>query len=649
MKRCSVLLSLLLACTVGSAQSVSLSAAREKASRVMFEKFGKNVRTPQRKAASAIDAQGSATSPYYLFTDDADKYFVIISGDEALPALLGYGERNTSARQNSSALPTSLQDWLQLYEEQLKNRKDKEENATTDCTPVAPLLQDDWQTYAPFNNACPYYKYDDGTLSTDRCPVGCVATALSQVMHYYQYPTQTQDTLYGWSTEHYNLENILPGAPIDWSNIRDHYYEGEYTEAEAHAVAQLSLYCSMSVYMNFGPSSSGAHVVYIPEQIKRVMGYKYARYYDRMLYTPSDWNKLLQNELTNGRPVIYAGFNLARSGHAFVVDGIDADGLYHINWGYGGDYNGYFNIDVLNPFESAYDTTEEGVLEGFYCNQEMVVLHPEEQTATTVDSLAFNIHYMAFDSIAFLAPATDKGYTPIDIYLTNRTKSPLTYSVALLSWDTEKTDSLTWNDITTIGVGGATFQPGIPTAVRIYATFTSPGDKRIGFTFDSQNILSPEDTVNVMSGKEIAPRFDTFHPQEITDSTATFLLRMENPSDTYWSIPLITYALQSDEGEPEIRHWGIPILEPQASTVETITFKALSPNTRYTLRLRYPWDVQQEYPFTTTATAIERVESDADTPAVYYDLSGRILPHGARHPRVVIRKQGNKSTKRYEE
>jgi hypothetical protein len=124
---------------------------------------------------------------------------------------------------------------------------------------------------------------------------------------------------------------------------------------------------------------------------------------------------------------------------------------------------------------------------------------------------------------------------------------------------------------------------------------------------------------------------------------------MENPSDTYWSIPLITYALQSDEGEPEIRHWGIPILEPQASTIETITFKALSPNTRYTLRLRYPWDVQQEYPFTTTATAIERVESDADTPAVYYDLSGRILPHGARHPRVVIRKQGNKSTKRYEE
>jgi hypothetical protein len=645
MKRVPVLLSILVTYIAGAAQSVNLSTARERASKVLYEKFGASVPRPQRKA---VAARSTATQPYYLFADQSNQYFVIISGDESMPQVLGYGVQQTSARRSTGTLPTTLQEWLKLYEEELKNRKDKETNTATTCIPVAPLLQDDWQTYAPFNGACPYYKYDDGTLSTDRCPVGCVATALSQIMHYYRYPEQLQDTLHGWSTDHYELTDILPVTPIDWANIRDHYYEGEYSEAEANAVARLSLYCSMSVHMNFGPTESGAHVYNVPEQIKRVMGYKYARYYDRTFYTPDAWNKLLQNELTNGRPILYAGFNMARSGHAFVVDGVDADGLYHINWGYGGDYNGYFNIDVLNPFEPPYDTTEEGILQGFYCNQETVVLHPDAQESCTIDSLEQSINDLRLDSFALLSPATDKGYVPMDLYLTNRTKETLTYGVGVLAWDVDKTDSLTWNDITYIGLGGATFLPGTSTKVRIYNTFSGIGDKRIGITFDGENVMVFNDAVTVKSGREIAPHFDTFRPQEITDSTATFLLSMENPSDTYWSIPLITYALQSEDGQPETRHWSIPILEPKASTTQSITFKGLQPDTRYTLLLRYPWNVQQEYPFTTTATAIECIEGTPGASVRYYDLSGRPLPSdGKRNTRVVIRQQGNKSTKLY--
>lgn len=647
MKACVILLGWTLCCSAVQAQSVSLSTARNRASRVLLEKFGETVSSPRRmQGAGSSEAQ-----PYYLFSNPTDTHFVLIAGDERLPEVLGYGNRNTTTRTNAPELPESLSEWLQLYRLQLNRLSEASTPGTHTTTPVAPLLQDDWQQETPFNDACPYYMYDDGTLSTNRCPVGCVATALSQILHYYQYPAQLQDTLHGWSTDHYELTDILPGTPIDWEHIRNQYHTGEYSQQDADAVATLSLYCGMAVHMSYRATESGAYVYNVPEAATRVMGYQYAHYFDRSFYTPSDWNALLQEELTNGRPVLYAGYNMARSGHAFVVDGMDADGLYHVNWGYGGDYNGYFNIDVLNPFEPVYDETENGILEGFYCNQEAIVLHPESQAAYPVDSLEQTTSDLQIDSLDFLVPVTNKGYVPVDVYITNQTEQIRTNSVALLTWDADKMDSLTWNDISYVGLGGATFEPQHPTKVRLYAQFSTIGDKRFGLTFDGRNVMVAGDTLNVKSGKEIAPRFDAFQPQEITDSSAVFQLGLKNPSDTYWSVPLITYGLLCEDGQPELRHWGIPVLEPQASATETIAFNGLKPNTKYTLLLRYPWNVQQEYPFATTATAIETVEAHTTAPTVYYDLTGKKLPNGWQKlegtRRVTIRKQGNKTIKIY--
>lgn len=630
-------------CFAGEAQSVSLQTAQGRAKRVLTEKFGETVSSPLRLQTSG--GAEAVAQPYYLFSDDTRHHFVLIAGDERLPEVLGYGERKLSSP--TTGLPESLTEWLGLYALQLKRLGEEDKAGMRESIPVAPLLQDDWQQEAPFNGHCPYYTYDDGTVSTSRCPVGCVATALSQVMHYYRYPAALQDTLHGWSTEHYELTDILPGTPIDWEHIRDHYYTGAYSEEEADAVARLSLYCSMAVHMNFRVTESGAYVYNLAEGAKRVMGYRYAHYYDRSFYTPADWNALLQNELTNGRPIIYAGYNMARSGHAFVVDGMDADGLYHVNWGYGGDYNGYFNIDVLNPFEPAYDYTENGMLEGFYCNQEAVVLHPEERDALPVDSLEQSVYDLEIDSMNLLVPATDKGYTPIDIYLTNRTDRTITNSVALLTWEVDKADTLHWSNISYAGLGGGTFEPQTPKKVRLYAQFSTAGQKHFGITFDGTNVWVADDTLDVKSGKEIAPVFGNFQPEEITDSTATFRITLENPSDTYRCVPLITYGLLCEDGSPEQRHWGIPILEPLASTTESILFRGLKPDTRYTLLLRYPWAVQQQYDFSTTATRIERIAEETDGSERYFDLNGMQLPNGCGGHRVMLRKTGNKTKKIY--
>ncbi len=54
-------------------------------------------------------------------------------------------------------------------------------------------------------------------------------------------------------------------------------------------------------------------------------------------------NSTIKNELDQNRPV-YISLRGEPTGHAAVVDGYDADGWYHINFGWGGSYNGYFPL-----------------------------------------------------------------------------------------------------------------------------------------------------------------------------------------------------------------------------------------------------------------------------------------------------------------
>ena len=69
---------------------------------------------------------------------------------------------------------------------------------------------------------------------------------------------------------------------------------------------------------------------------------------ERDNYSLEDWMNLLDAELQAKRPVMYSG-NSSTVGHQFVCDGSDGDGLYHINWGWGGYQDGYFDISLLNP------------------------------------------------------------------------------------------------------------------------------------------------------------------------------------------------------------------------------------------------------------------------------------------------------------
>ena len=214
---------------------------------------------------------------------------------------------------------------------------------------VAPLLGSiQWDQIIPYNKMCPMYN------STDRSVTGCVATAMAQVMMYYQYPKTLQADIpaYVTRTKYLSIPQINKGESYDWNNMLPQYASYEplnYTDAQAAAVAKLLYHCGVACEMDYGPSS-GANVT--PAILSTYFGYDSDLMQDlnRDVFTLAEWSQIMDKELTAKRPILYSGQS-SDGGHEFVCDGTDGNGLYHINWGWGGYQDGYFDVTILNPYK----------------------------------------------------------------------------------------------------------------------------------------------------------------------------------------------------------------------------------------------------------------------------------------------------------
>ena len=307
--------------------------------------------------------------PYYIF--NADRGYVIVAGDDRSAPVLGYSDSGTFDEEN---LPDGLRWLLQSYSEQMAQLDQlfalHEAHALAPAqnaprlynTPVRhsvePLLPMNWNQGDPYNLLCPIYYNQDGSQG-GHSATGCVATAMAQVIGYYRWPMQTKRTIPGYiqkySTDRgeksVRLNSVPAGSVIDWDNILDNY-NGQETEAQQQAIAELMLWVGMDCKMNYGASSSSG----FSEGIDGLVNYfdyddgTHVAKRDR--YTLQQWTDLIYNEIATGHPVPFGGQN-AGGGHAFVLDGCDADGLFHVNWGWGGMSNGYFRIDVLDPDNSS--------------------------------------------------------------------------------------------------------------------------------------------------------------------------------------------------------------------------------------------------------------------------------------------------------
>ncbi len=296
---------------------------------------------------------------FYVYDRGSSGGFVIVAGNDRLPQVLGYGAEGDFS---STALPPAVQYWMESLDRQISFLQSHGDVAVHHpshrASAVGPLLTSHWNQTEPFNNYCP--TYGAGT----RAVTGCVATATAQIMNYYQWPPvgRGSHSYLCYMNSNYaepplELSADFSQSVYRWDLMLDDYDESS-SEESCDAVARLMSDVGISMDMNYG-SSSGASQYDASQALQRYFGYGNKCYWlSRDHCSAAEWEQFLVDELSLRRPIMYVG-NTVSSGHAFVLDGFDSDGYFHFNWGWGGRYDGYFLVSVLNPsvYDFKYDQT----------------------------------------------------------------------------------------------------------------------------------------------------------------------------------------------------------------------------------------------------------------------------------------------------
>lgn len=605
--RCACFFILLLSFShIASAQSVNEDEAR---ARVIsyFKQSG------QRKAA--VHPLTLRTSPAsYLFV--AGNKFVLAAADNRLPEVLAYGAYK------ARTIPPALSTLLQQYDHLLSLLPTEAHHRSVPAfsgRAVLPLLSSIRSQGHPYNSACPFFLNADSVLSSERCVVGCVATALEQILTYYQRVYTLQDTLKGWTTKNYQIPDINPGATVDSRLILPHY-TGAESAASIDAVARLSYYLGQAVHMNWGLRESGANTYRALEPLQRVFGLKYVHYLDSYKYDPSAWVAAIRNEVESGRPVYCAGSVQHLGGHAFVLDGQDKAGNFHVNWGYGGDYDGYFNLDILYFPEPLGQETEVGKGEGFFANREVLFLHPDSLSVELPDTLQRTGTEIAIDSVHILDAPTRDIYTRLRLFVRNTATYPLTTPFAVFTNLPSDTDTLRQADY--VGITSTTLQPGEAKTLLLHARFRKLGPRILRLTPDDRQVFSL-DTLTVVAGSGAQLTFSEPQLAFPSDSLVRITLSVENAANSYRSGQSLVYEIIPglDVSVQGTRHPKYIYLNGGESMRDTVQFTALVPGQTYTLLVRSPWKVVRQVSFTLPATTAIR-SAEVVGREVWHSLDG---------------------------
>ncbi len=280
----------------------------------------------------------------YIFRG-ANRTLVVAADDKTTP-LLGIVDGNTEG-----PMPPQMEWWLSEYARQIDYMRENAVEASMPRLnmnsqkrvvrdPIEPLLKTTWYQDEPYNNMCP-------EIDGKKTYTGCVATAASQVMNYFKWPAQ------GTGAVEYDDQGTIrtldySRAPFDWDNMLDSYSDG-YNQTQADAVAWLMAAVGHAAHMMYGTDGSGAYDCEMLIGAQEYFGYnELAQCMYRDFYCDEDWEKMIYDNLANVGPVYYAGSD-GNMGHAFVCDGYSDNGYFHLNWGWGGFYDGYFLLDALYP------------------------------------------------------------------------------------------------------------------------------------------------------------------------------------------------------------------------------------------------------------------------------------------------------------
>lgn len=363
MKKILLTLLAFMATVAVNAGQVSRHQALQKAQQFMP---GKQFGEARSFARSDNPSEGE---PFYVFNAKGNQGFVIVSGDDRTTEILGY---SSTGSLDMNRLPENLKGWLDGYARQIEALGTSTQpvqrakvRGTDSWAAIAPMIQTKWNQYEPYNLMCPdgnNVDFDeDGYDAENRCVTGCVATAMAQLMYYWRWPNgcdaidkydigrcvnKGTDVNPDWQIEVDHSFHGLDATTFDWDSMAL-TYPSNATGASADAVAKLFRYCGQAVHMNYSTGGSSAHAS--AEVMAGVFGYsKNSRELYRDPYTTSQWEEMVYAELAAGRPVLYSGQSNG-GGHEFIIDGYDGNGLFHMNWGWGGMSDNYFVLSLADP------------------------------------------------------------------------------------------------------------------------------------------------------------------------------------------------------------------------------------------------------------------------------------------------------------
>lgn len=375
------------------ALSATSSSAKDRTDREMqsiaSKRLGLSMATMSTKAVNTAVKKVSESKQLAVYNSKG-RGFVVIAKDDDFAPVLGYSDTDY----DTDVMPCGLKWWMSQVEKSLEVRKAHAQTyqpAVYASSTATNFITTSWNQQAPYNTLCPEI---DGVAA----PTGCIATAMAQIMYYYQYPVSGKGKGSYTVTTSEGTTNCACdiNSTYEWAKMKKKYYSS--TVDTDNAVAKLMRDAGAASRMNYQAAASGTIEWYAAKGFAENFRYDSLAIscLQRDFYTDAEWMEMVRKEMEAKQPVLYCGSDEADGGHAFLLDGIQSDGKVHVNWGWSGSGNGWYDINILKP--KKYDGSALSSGNGFNNSQSMVLGFKKQETPSADEE---NISQWVTDGYSF--------------------------------------------------------------------------------------------------------------------------------------------------------------------------------------------------------------------------------------------------------
>lgn len=397
LKKGFLVLTLLLSATANYADNVDFNAAL---------RIARTYVNISKKAAKNLKTRAAATTtqqPYYVFNDDTGKGFVVVAGDDKMGEVLAYSHEASIDMANLNPEARYLFDtYRQVFEELGKNKglTTRAETATKATDDVQPLLKSKWGQDYPYSKQTQYV-------------TGCVATAVAQVMYYHKWPAQGK----GQESYKVTFDNTVRSADFtkshyDWDNMLPDYNRRNVTTKQEDAVALLMNDVGIATNMQYTDRISGTQSYMAERALRNYFDY------DAALVTRANEGvdnliEIVKKELRNGFPLYISGDSRSGGGHAWVCDGFDKEDMFHMNFGWNGQANGYYSLATLSVTSTGSEFN--GAQHSFNRGLHVIAIHPNKPNTPKIDDdIAYQSPTIKFNNDGMMTFVGDAPTTTSD-------------------------------------------------------------------------------------------------------------------------------------------------------------------------------------------------------------------------------------------